>query len=72
MVSYLLILNPNLTVDKIVMSDEKKAELKAKCLELATQNSKFAPQDVLKLAKEYWDFIVDFQAVKEQQAEIPH
>jgi hypothetical protein len=39
------------------MSNSKKAELKAKCLELATQNSKFAPQNVLKLAKEYWEFI---------------
>lgn len=39
------------------MSNEKIAELKAKCLELATENSKFSPHLVLKLAKEYWEFI---------------
>ncbi len=41
------------------MSNEKTAELKTKCLELATQNSKSTPQSVLKLAKEYWTFVIE-------------
>jgi hypothetical protein len=40
------------------MSKEKIAELKALCLELATENCKHCPTDVLKVAKSYYDFIV--------------
>ena len=47
------------------MSNSKKAELKALCLELATENSKHQPSGVLKLAKEYWDFISPTGLVKE-------
>jgi hypothetical protein len=41
------------------MSNSKEKELKLKCLEIASQNSRANPHLALQVAKEYWSFVTE-------------